>query len=508
VHRHSAALLLIAFAGTLPAQAYVVVACTGRSPEDTRLCAGLIAEAREGCVVPWDGSDFELLCGRLRAARASRVAVVIPEEDLDWSFARRFLAMSTQVDSDPFVDFEFGFITAGSRTGFLDRWRAAARTGQPACARRLTTIGVWEGPTTSSRKLGRMGGLHEGDVQRIEWQIADGRHFPEQGRDLEFLERALGSLAGNELVMLAGHGLPSEILGGPRARDLDRANFTGSVVLNVACYTAVTRTWFEADWNERVWRKREIAPGHGFARAVLDRGAAAYTAYLGPRPAGPELECDVAALVAEAATVGEARRRDYDKLVLGYLADDPKGLALAPLEDGSPLPPAGDVISGLMREIGTGGILFGDPAWRPFPRTPAPGPVQVETELVGEILRVRATLGRNAAWVYGADPTTSYDGQGAPGMKLVTRVPIGDRYVAGVELVEARRTGLGAQSGSLAPARLIWALEEDQGSRFVHLKALFPRPSRPEGLSASFSVRLTGDRARACWVHADPPPAR
>jgi hypothetical protein len=61
----------------------------------------------------------------------------------------------------------------------------------------------------------------------------------------------------------------------------------GAVVLNVACYTGVTSTWYKSDWRASKWTRQTVAPEDSFSLALLHTGVLGYTAYLCPRPAGP-----------------------------------------------------------------------------------------------------------------------------------------------------------------------------------------------------------------------------
>src|SRR5690606_14973491 len=110
----------------------------------------------------------------------------------------------------------------------------------------------------------------------------------------------------------------------------------------------------------------EVAPEESFCLALLDTGVVGYTAYVCPRPAGPELETDLARLIADGASLGDARRRDYDRTVLGFLGYGMERLELAAVADGATLERTGDVVRDLMLEGATGGLLFGDPAVVPF----------------------------------------------------------------------------------------------------------------------------------------------
>src|SRR5205814_9189752 len=136
--------------------------------------------------------------------------------------------------------------------------------------------------------------------------------------------------------------------------------------LNMDCDTGVTGPWFENGWRERALRKRKIPTSESFALALLRTGVIGYVAYVCEWPAGPELFTDVSALVSEGMSLGEVRRRDYDKIVLGYLGYGASRLELKPIADGQKMEPAKDIARDFMLESATGGVLFGDPALVPF----------------------------------------------------------------------------------------------------------------------------------------------
>src|SRR5207247_6269405 len=107
-------------------------------------------------------------------------------------------------------------------------------------------------------------------------------------------------------------------------------------------------TWFENDRNDRLVRKRKVPMSESFALALLRTGVIGYVAYVCGRPAGPELFTDVSALVSEGMSLGEVRRRDYDKIVLGYLGYGARTIELKPVTDGKKLEPPKDVVRDVM----------------------------------------------------------------------------------------------------------------------------------------------------------------
>ena len=92
-------------------------------------------------------------------------------------------------------------------------------------------------------------------------------------------------------------------------------------------------------------------------RARLRSGAVGYTAYTCGRPAGPELDTDASMLVERGLSLGDTRRRDYDKTVLGFLGYGEKRLQLEPVKDGDKLYRKSDLVREIMLEGATGGVF-------------------------------------------------------------------------------------------------------------------------------------------------------
>jgi len=116
--------VLVGFLGiaqNINAAANNYVVLTDSSPSDRLLpgqtktwyqVAQRIADYRHGTIIQFDpNSDLSAAENALRAADARYVAVVVRPENMTINFARKFLMMSTQIDSDPFVDFAYGYIT-------------------------------------------------------------------------------------------------------------------------------------------------------------------------------------------------------------------------------------------------------------------------------------------------------------------------------------------------------------------------------------------------------------
>ncbi len=489
--------LALAFVGVaaLPAQSaertrtsYLVLAAVADGdPYDAAV--DVLVKGRHAVLQRFDVADLEPLRAVLRETEPRHVAIVLRPEQLDFDLARRFLKLSTEVDDDPFVDFAFGYITGRDAEDAVALARAGVARepleGDPRWA-------MVAGDTPRSQEHAQPLLLRDESLAGRSYYCAGERTFPEAGRDVAFLGEAMAKLDGAvDMLTFAGHGYPQEVVGGPRAQDVRGLDLSGAVVLNVACYTGVTSRWFEPDPRAGVERERIVAPEDSFSLAILGAGVVGYTAYLCPRPAGPELDCDRASLIADGLSLGEARRRDYDKTVLGFLGYGEDGLALEPMEDGAKLRRTGDDVRDFMLEGATGGVLFGDPACVPFARREGQSPVAVEAEAERGGLRIRAEAGVTALYLHCSDPTAQMGGKMA--MKVHARIPLGELQVADV-VVDDLRIGHLVQT-----TRVLWAVEEDQGERFLQLKVNFPRGevmSAPMTMSARVVAAESAEAGR------------
>jgi hypothetical protein len=448
------------------AQNYVV-ATTAKKGGDFDAAVRALAEHRNAKVIRFDPKDLSDLQALLRKAGPTDCGIVIEPEKLDADLARRILMMACDLDDDPFPDFNYGFITGATGEEALNLVKRTIAREAKKVEPKVASLGVWG--IKKSQQVRSTRGLYPGAPPRTEGRIADASHFPKEGRDKEFIRAFMPEFKEKSVVVLGGHGMPTEIVGGPNTKDLEAADFRDAVVLNIACYTAVTSAYFMDDYAKGLMRREVIPLQDSFCLQVLRSGAVGYVAYLGPRPAGPELEWDVAALVSEGLSLGESRRRDYEKLVFGYLAQGLKGIHLPKTEDGAKIVRTKDVVGGLMLEMGTTGVLFGDPAFRPFPQEEPFGPQSVETEEANGALRITICVPAAGLFVYCNDPTTSFDGAGASAMKLQARIKLGKRKVKSVR-VESFKIG-----ERVSETRCLFAVEEDQGERYLHVKVLVPR---------------------------------
>jgi hypothetical protein len=476
---------LIALAlGPAPALAddYVVLAAPSKDP-GFRAAAEKLAAAHGAKVVALDPAAPEKVLPELKRLAPRHVALVLPPGDLDFAFQRRFLETATRLDDDPFVDFAFGYVTGATgadASAFVDACLAAGAKPVPAVLGAL-----WGGNDSSLDRSGDYR-FRTGRAPLVRCQVKG----DEKTHDRAFLAGWLPRLARCTLLEFSGHGFPEQVVGGMDAADVKGLRLPGAVVLNVACWTGVTRTWFEE--TDGKLARLEVAPEKSLALALLRTGICGYTAYLGPRPAGPELDRDLVSLAADGDSLGDARRRDYDKTVLGFLGYGEERLRLERIEDGTRVRPGRDEVRDIMLEDATGGVVFGDPAVRPFVPRPGDDPIATKVERGEKAIVVTADCPHECIWLHLPDPTGRIGGETA--MKVYERIPLRDLLVRDVVVDDVRVGEVRLAS------RVVWAVEEDHGERFVHVKVMFPRIGecpKDADLSLRFTVNAAASPASA-----------
>src|SRR5579863_9205516 len=476
---------------------YLILDLAGRDAAERddsyHAVARRLAELRNGEIVAGDFRQLPALLPVLQQKQPHYVAVIVRPGDLDINMARAFLKLSTQVDDDPFVDFAYGFITGDTPETALALAEAGVHSEKKRSKPSLAVAAVGTEMVTRSAVYQQQFALRKKSLPQLWGQIAGGENFAGIGRDAKFIKQLMPQLPDHSLIMLAGHGYPAEIVGGPTWKDFEGLKFDGAVVLNIACYTGVTGRWFEDDQANGLRRERTIPAGESVCLAVLRAKPAAYVGYACPRPAGPELFMDVPALAAEGLSVGEVRRRDYNRVVLAHVAQGFTALPAVEYTDGDRIRPPRNIVRDLLLEMSTGGMLFGDPAFTPFAAQPDETPVEVTTQRNGERIAATVAVRGQHLFLNCSEPLATWGADQQPVLRLMARLPLGQDRVAEVTVKEI-------QAGEkIAGRRLVWAVEEDRGERFLHVKVLFPQPAAEKlatlqaGARAVFEVVTTKD---------------
>ena len=383
--------LLVARTARADDGAYVVLVGVGHDDPYHAAAVTLAKHHHTKHVLPFDPAKPEALLDELREIRPAHVAIVVRPEQIEVNSVRRFLRFATMLDDDPFVDFAHGWITganAEEAVAFVRRIVKAQRTTWPELVCRASVSGGTGGSRMSDDTY-RVGPL-SWPSRRLSFVPPDGTH----GRDQAFIDEHLSRLEGCGALMLGGHGMPWEIGSGPRAEDVAKLDLFPAVAFNYACYTGVTHVWPQRE-NERggyVYRLHEVELERSFALAILRSGVTGYVGYVNPRPAGPEMTTEFQRVLA-GTSLGATRRRDYDKIALGYLGFGEPGIVPPVWVDGERHPRSEvDPVRHMMLDGATGGILYGDPAHRPYPAHPRALPLQSKAKRKGDELHVTLTL--------------------------------------------------------------------------------------------------------------------
>lgn len=470
--------IVLALAVAAPAAAddarepYLVLA--GFGPDDPYYAAARrLAEHHDGAHLM--SFDVEAPCAiidDLRRIEPRHVAFVLRPDQIHVNSVRAILKMATRVDADPFVDFEYGYITGATpeeADRFVKNIAEAARMSMPLV---VGQSAVWgdRGDSTLSREPYLVGQCAYA-CRSLCFRAPDGAH----GRDQAFIDANLDALEGCGAIIMGGHGMPWEIVSGPHASDIDRLDLFPAVAFNYACYTGVTSTYAELEFGKDQVRDRirTIGSDRSFALAAIRRGVVGYVAYVTPRPAGPEMTVDFQKVLT-GATMGAARRADYAKIALGYLGFGEAGIDPPEVVDGHGMPRAElDPVRHMMLDSATGGILFGDPSFRPFPPVEQVLPLRAASRVDGERLEVTLRLRGREASLWGADPYRRFDDATQQmAMKVYDRVavPPGFGSIGDVRVDEATSGGTPIET-----LPVIWAEEQDQGNAYLHVKVNFAR---------------------------------
>lgn len=98
---------------------YIVLSSVG-STDQYYQAAQAISTYRNAPIIQFNPDSLDLLLPILINVAPRYVAIVIKPTQLDINFVRKFLMMSTQLDSDPFSDFSYGFITGATAQDALN----------------------------------------------------------------------------------------------------------------------------------------------------------------------------------------------------------------------------------------------------------------------------------------------------------------------------------------------------------------------------------------------------
>lgn len=407
----------------------------------------------------FDPDELSATLEMLRRTQPRYVLVFIEPDEMDVNFAWRWLTMATQVDDDPFVDMRTGFITGATplaATAFVDRIADVA-SGQ------VQLVGAF---------VDNLGPPEQGNQQYFN-SFSRNMMIPvfEQRFSLRtvahgkggFTDKRLAALDGAGIVHFGGHGHPDRIDDGLLAQQVERLKLAPCIVFNGACYTGVTRRWFDVMASPPA--EKFVDPADSFCLKMLANNAVAYLAAVHPdhgMPVYQELEF----LAYTGAPLGDLMKHTHDGVVLGGGGKLPQLESLGDAAKSAPVTPTDVMLKGTAARI-----LFGDPALivgSSFTEQPFATTVTVEADQ----LRVAATV-RNGKLM--SEFTDTFHSDLSPNAPFNDRAVIVCDLPAGwTDLAEVTVEQVTAKGSSLKHRLVGFAIEQDQGKTRLHVQVDVP----------------------------------
>jgi hypothetical protein len=345
----------------LVAGPYLVLVDPGKDNEF--LPAARAMAALHGATIKhFDPKKLDRTLAELRKAPPRFVVFVLPPEKIDVDLVHDILMMATRVDDDPFVDFEYGFVTGrdgAAALRFVKRIEAAWKRDFGTTVRaKAALFGSWEGsvlPSTTGQSLSALKALgFEATASFVKTRD------PEATRR-KVARQALADCQGKDALLFFSHGYPHSMEFCYRAKDLRewKTDLSPAILVNCACYNGAPGRWFEAGPKGPIDRGL-VAREDSVALAVLDSGVAGYFAGVDPWH-GPLAMQVFAHVTDDGLRLGEAAKRMHDRLALDFL---PGRIRFEPtLKIKDRFSGEGTVNR---RHNGAGMIFYGDPALAPF----------------------------------------------------------------------------------------------------------------------------------------------
>jgi len=341
--------------------------------------AEMVAKTKGASVEPFDASEAASILPACRRLRPRFAVFVLPAATIDVDLAHDVLAAAVAVDEDPFVDFEYAFVTGRDAEAAMRFARRALAAGDRAGSKRVGMFGSWEGAIGPvSAPMSYFGALGFEAAARYVKTRDDEATRARDARD------GLRAMAGRDLLLFFSHGYPDEMAACFRAEDLRRwkVDLSDAVLVNCACWNGAPGRWWAPGPAGPVDRG-VVAPEESIALAILDTGVSAYVAGIDPWH-GP-LAFQVASRIADdGMRMGEAAKRMFDRLALEFLPERVR----FPRTAGNRERFSGEGTAN-RRHNGAGMILYGDPSFAPFARhAPRTEFREVEEDEAGR-LRIR-----------------------------------------------------------------------------------------------------------------------
>lgn len=468
-----------------------------------------LANAHGGSIVSFHPKRMVALRRRLQALAPRYVAAVLSPQDMDINIQRQMLALSTRMDSDPFCDFAFGWITGATAQhalSLVERSLRVQKEGLPKTEASGSVISgsksyVYEGEKTPLQKeLGW-------EEKNIYWACVES-----DPNVLAFVRDHIKELQHKGIVGLYGNGDPEGIWLFSGNRNMDRSkhwphdpkkvgqdpkgempritagyfknlDFGSAVVWSGTCHSgALHRVFVEGDIVSTfgtVDRITEyfIPEGRSLGGAILAAGPSAYLAPIGPNHGYACLPERYRA-VSTGMPLGDVMRTRYNEII--FAAGGKLDIQL--YEPGAP-----KLDEDPMRGGGVNRALFGDPQFKPFQGAKTNYLSEEISLLSGHKsgMQVRCEVVDEASgmfWDMFGDDREKPE-------RIYTTIDL-QEGLPSVQEVSARGKSPGGEEIALSsPA---WAEERIDGKRVLHLQVNAARGSlQKRGTVVSFTLLFT-----------------
>ncbi len=489
---------------------YVVATHVGRGDPYFK-AAERIAAHRKAPVLEFDPSDLGPLMLEISALKPRFVCVVAKPEVIDTNFIRRFLMACAGVDSDPFPDFSYGYITGedgAAALRFVENIIRAEKSGLP---RRFMSTFV----TThcSSEKDKGPSWLKAAGFSTDSM----GFGYEDRKAAMDFVRTRLADLQGRGLIQMTGCGDPERIWLFSDSRNSDASKHWKYNPAKVGQNPRNEMFWIDADMvrrlnlypavlttgtchcgsPDRVFVEGDIVSTFGTSDKVevyrIPRGRSLCLAYISAGvtaamlPVGPNhgwrTSVEVLRMFRTGAPMGEVMKSCYDELVLAYAGAIKLGLYDSEGHD------ADEGINEVMRGGAANRVLYGDPAFAPFAKIDSlASPVVRTAGSVDGSLAVDAEVvkSRDYGELFGAecvDQFTSFRSK-----LLFEAILPAERFPHGVARVEP--AGSASEGAMAMVSEIRWAVESAAEGLVLHAGAFSGKDAFEGGLGSVAGQRI------------------
>jgi len=365
----------------------------------------VLRDYRNAEVVTFEVQLIDFLIPAMINTEARYVAVIVRPEELDINLVRKFLVMSTMIDSDPFTDFAYGYITGATpqdAVNFINKIIQAEAQhveNYPLHVSGFAASSINYIYTTANTYMKY---LNPASYNSMYMETND------NGSGNTYFHSNTSILPGKKILDIGHNGDPHMIWlfeGGnsstnPPIWDYDSTkienpayarvgissydiaglNLYPAVVYNGACHSGVPKraiiegdiaaTFGDTDWEVKFYN---MSDSFSFALTLLKTGITGYFAPCGANNANDQSE-EVYASFLYNEPLGDIHKRSMDGVVMGFLGNRP---ALKLFQEGASTLGCDVLTSGTFNPTNWSGacymlggkanrIYFGCPLYNPF----------------------------------------------------------------------------------------------------------------------------------------------